>query len=102
MNPLRFPHSIAPIPPFEVVKLFARVASICVLVVFSAHGAARMKIDLRLLEETHRGTAAGFFVDLKEQADLSGAAILPTKEEKGRYVFDQLREVATRTQPAVE
>ena len=42
-----------------------------------------------------------FLVQLKEQADLSGAADLATKEEKGQYVFEQLTAVANQTQPAV-
>ena len=40
-----------------------------------------------------------FLVYLTEQADLSGAAALPTKEAKGAYVFEQLTAVAQRTQP---
>jgi subtilisin family serine protease len=42
-----------------------------------------------------------FLVFLSEQADLSGAAELPTKLEKGSYVFQQLTEVAGRTQGPV-
>lgn len=39
-----------------------------------------------------------FLVFLKEQADLSGAYTLPTKVEKGRYVYRQLTAVAKRSQ----
>jgi serine protease AprX len=50
-------------------------------------------------------TAAGgdteFIILLRQQADLSGAAALPTKIEKGTYVFEQLTAVASRTQPAL-
>ena len=42
-----------------------------------------------------------FLIFLAEQADVSGAANLPTKIEKGRYVLERLNEVAQRTQPAV-
>ena len=42
-----------------------------------------------------------FLVQLREQADLSGAADLAIKEEKGQYVFEQLTAVANQTQPAV-
>lgn len=38
---------------------------------------------------------------LTEQADLSGATLLPTKLEKGRFVFQRLTEVAALTQTAV-
>lgn len=41
---------------------------------------------------------AEFLVVLREQADLSGAAALPTKEEKGRYVYEALWGTAERTQ----
>ena len=42
-------------------------------------------------------------VILKEQADLSHADELSTREEKGRYVYDQLRSVALASQgPLVE
>lgn len=42
-----------------------------------------------------------FLVLLAEQADVSGARQLPTKAQKGQYVFDTLTAVANRTQPAV-
>ena len=38
-----------------------------------------------------------FFVFLKEQADLSAAKWLKTKEEKGQFVVAALQEVANRT-----
>ena len=42
-----------------------------------------------------------FLVLLAEQADLSATAGLPTKLEKGRYVYETLTGVATRTQEPV-
>ncbi|HUM69336.1 MAG TPA: hypothetical protein PLK31_10870, partial [Chloroflexota bacterium] len=42
-----------------------------------------------------------FLVYLAEQGDVSAAANLPTKEQKGQYVYDTLTAVAKRTQPAV-
>jgi PKD repeat protein len=48
-----------------------------------------------------KGTAQ-VMVMLKEQADLSGADQLKTKAEKGQYVYDQLTEVAARTQGALK
>jgi subtilisin family serine protease len=41
---------------------------------------------------------AEFLIYLSEQADLSGAAKLPTKLEKGRYVYEALTRMAQRTQ----
>jgi serine protease AprX len=42
-----------------------------------------------------------FLIYLSEQADLSAAAALPTKLEKGRYVYEALTRVAQRTQGPV-
>ncbi len=42
-----------------------------------------------------------FLIYLSEQADLSGAAKLPTKLEKGRYVYEALTRMAQRTQGPV-
>ena len=44
---------------------------------------------------------ADYLLILKEQADLSAAATLRNKAEKGALVFVLLNEVAQRTQPAV-
>ena len=41
---------------------------------------------------------ADILLVLREQADLSGAMALMTKEEKGWHVYRQLTEVAERTQ----
>jgi subtilisin family serine protease len=42
------------------------------------------------MEHTANGQQAEFLVVLADQADLSGAAALPTKTEKGRFVYDAL------------
>ncbi len=39
-----------------------------------------------------------FLVFLKEQADVRGADALMTRDEKGRFVFERLRDTAARTQ----
>ena len=49
-------------------------------------------------EHTANGQQAEFFVVLADQADLSGAATLPTKIEKGRYVHDVLWNKSQTTQ----
>ena len=50
------------------------------------------------MEHTANGQQAEFFVVLADQADLSGAAALPTKNEKGRYVDDALWNKSQATQ----
>ncbi|MGE5235854.1 MAG: S8 family serine peptidase [Acidobacteriota bacterium] len=58
------------------------------------------KVDPWVLGSAHFGETE-FIVFLAEQADLSGAAGLATKDAKGRFVTARLREVAARTQPAL-
>ena len=58
------------------------------------------KVDPWVLQTSAQGETE-FLIFLAEQADVSGAANLPTKIEKGRYVLERLNEVAQRTQPAV-
>jgi serine protease AprX len=55
------------------------------------------KVDPMVLENATDGETE-FIVFLKEQADLSGARLLPTKREKGAYVYEQLTRVARETQ----
>ena len=50
------------------------------------------------MEHTANGQQTEFFVLLADQADLSPAANLPTKTEKGRFVYQTLLEKAQTTQ----
>ncbi len=59
------------------------------------------KVDPWVLANTEGGAKAEFLVVLADQADLAGAAELPTKLEKGQWVFERLTEVAARSQGAV-
>jgi serine protease AprX len=58
------------------------------------------KVDPWVLETSAQGETE-FIIFLTEQAEVSGAANLPTKLEKSRYVLERLNEVAQRTQPGV-
>ncbi|MCC7359596.1 MAG: hypothetical protein IT317_08975, partial [Anaerolineales bacterium] len=58
---------------------------------------ADAKISPWVLAHTPPGETAEFLVVLARQADLSGAAALPTKAEKGRFVYETLRRVALAT-----
>lgn len=60
-----------------------------------------LKIAPRVLAETAHGRTTDFLVVLKEQADLSPAESLSTKEAKGRFVYDALVSVAQRTQESL-
>ena len=59
------------------------------------------KIDPVVLNKVSKGSTTEFVVVMKEQADISGAAKLSTKIEKGNYVYKKLTETAERTQPEV-
>lgn len=65
---------------------------------FAANTAAPAKIAPGLASATALGGSSEALIMFSEQADLSGAASLPTKLEKGRYVYNALRAVAERTQ----
>ena len=61
------------------------------------------KITPWVLAHTAYGQQAEFFVVLADRADLSPAANFPTKADKGRFVYQALREKAQRTQgPIIE
>jgi uncharacterized repeat protein (TIGR01451 family) len=82
--------------------LFINIVLVIALVGSSgASGAASMpwesKVDPALLHAAAESPVE-FLVFLNEQADLSEAHNLPTKREKGEYVFRRLTETARRTQ----
>lgn len=58
------------------------------------------KVDPWVLDRLALDSAgeSEFLIVLADQADLSGARALRTKEEKGRFVFDHLRATAARSQ----
>src|SRR6266516_3484278 len=60
--------------------------------------AAANKIASWVIEHTANGQQAESFVVLADQADLSGAATLPTKAEKGHYVYNSLLNKSQTTQ----
>jgi serine protease AprX len=59
------------------------------------------KIASWVMEHTANGQEAEFFVVLADQADLSGAATLPTKAEKGRFVYETLLSKSQTTQTPI-
>ena len=58
------------------------------------------KVDPNVLLTAANGPVE-FFIYMDSQADLSAAESLPTKEEKGSFVYKQLMATAQATQPAV-
>jgi subtilisin family serine protease len=81
-------------------KLFSVLGFlICTAVATRATAAqTSSKISPSLLKAFDRSEAPGVFINLKETADLSGATRLQGRTERVRYVYDQLRLTALRTQ----
>ena len=63
--------------------------------------ALHLKIAPWVFEHTANGEAAEFLVVMADQADLGRAARLRTKMEKGRYVYDALRNKSKATQTPI-
>src|SRR5438128_154735 len=59
------------------------------------------KIAPWVVAQTANGQQAEFFIVLADQADLSGAAAVRTKNEKGRFVHDALWNKSQTTQRAI-
>ncbi|HSE98704.1 MAG TPA: S8 family serine peptidase, partial [Blastocatellia bacterium] len=59
------------------------------------------KIAPWVLERTADGREAEFLVVMADQADVSGAYVLPTKKEKARFVYEMLYRKAQQTQGPV-
>ncbi len=83
------------------LSIGAFFASYAAADILSAENAWQEKVDAWVLETAVNDQETEFLVFLAEQADVSGAEHLQTKEEKGQYVFDRLTAVAQRTQTPV-
>ena len=59
------------------------------------------KAEPALLRKLATNERTEFFVVLREQADLTSASTLVTREEKSRHVFEKLRATADQTQPPI-
>ncbi len=59
---------------------------------------AASKIDARVLQDTANGGSAEFMVTLSSQADISSASTMRDQDAQGWYVYNTLKEHATRTQ----
>jgi serine protease AprX len=59
------------------------------------------KIASWVIDHTANGQQAEFFILLADQADVTAAASLPTKAEKGRFVYQSLLEKAQSTQEPI-
>jgi subtilisin family serine protease len=81
--------------------IISGVLSLVSILQINAQSAYHPKIDADLWRQLNTGKKTEAIVMMSEQADLSFADFLPTKEEKGEYVFQRLSEVAARTQAPI-
>src|SRR5438105_6790127 len=106
-------NSVSPFTPPRLRRIFCSLflgaAVIAAVGAIAAPRAARQgagpvsrmttdKIAPWVMEHTANGQRAEFFVVLADQADLSQAAALQTKAEKGRYVYNTLLNKSLTTQ----
>jgi uncharacterized repeat protein (TIGR01451 family) len=82
----------------SLLILIIAAASAAGLAVSAQQQTWRDKVDPWVLETAAAGQPAEFLIFLSEQADLSAAARLESKTEKGAYVFSELTALAARTQ----
>src|SRR5688572_29013179 len=59
------------------------------------------KVSPSLLEQTRDGQSTSFIIVLTQQADVSDAKHIRTKEAKGEFVFQTLRQTAQQSQKSV-
>ena len=85
-------------PFISIALLFAALSILDSSSLLASDVAPLAKIAPRLASEIAFGGSSEALIVFEEQADLSGAANLPTKLEKGQYVYNALRAVAERTQ----
>jgi subtilisin family serine protease len=67
----------------------------------AAPAAAGANVEQRLLDQFARKDEATYWVVLREQADLSRARYITDWNARGRYVYDQLRQTADRSQAGI-
>ncbi len=84
-SPLQFQSTLLPLL-FAILSLFLPTSP-----------SWQDKVEPSLLTQSP-GQPIEFLVFLSEQADLTPAALLPSKAEKGRFVYDRLTATARRTQ----
>jgi serine protease AprX len=89
-------------PVFPIMGMSFSLAGLIMLAwIATTHAAvpaAPANIAPQVWEAVTDGGEAEFLIILDEQADLSGAAALPNRAARSRYVYDALRGMARRTQ----
>ncbi len=79
--------------------LVLAILLLSLLPAFAAAQTPRAPVETHIWEVLEAEGQAEILVVLKAQADVEGARLLATKEEKGAYVYQQLTAIAAQTQP---
>jgi serine protease AprX len=74
----------------------------CLFVVAQAQSDVFSKIEPTVLNAAQKGEKPDFFILFREQADVSAAQHLHSKDEKGEYVFQTLKQVAQKSQTDIQ
>lgn len=61
----------------------------------------KLKVSPSLIEQARNGEPVPFLILMAEQADVRGAKQMRSKDAKGRYVYEVLRETAAKTQKGI-
>ncbi len=85
-------------PVIRTIAAGRPILMVLLLLAGESFAAAQARLDPRIFAGKAAGKTASFLVVMREQADLSGAEALPSKDEKGRFVFEALRAQAETTQ----
>ena len=86
---------------FTLPIFFGLITLLMASSLWAADPVALGKIERKLASKVAIEGSSEALVVLSEQADLSGADLLTTKEEKAQFVYSRLREVAERTQAPI-
>lgn len=97
MTQLKGCNGFAGVIRFGLLSMLSVVVVLISFQGFATVGPWQSKVDQSVLQQADSGPVE-FIVFLGDQADLSQAANLPTKLEKGRWVYRTLSRKATKTQ----
>ncbi len=82
----------------KLTLLASIVLTISFSITYAQNTSWQKKVSPELLGTLQAGKTADFVVVMAENARLDGAAALPTKIEKARFVYQQLEAIASKTQ----
>jgi len=86
----------------EMHRVVPVMSILAAMICFSTVAGATAPVHPLVLTATENGQTSDFFVVLKQTADLTPAAELPSKTERGQFVVNALRAVADSSQAGLK